>query len=73
MDLFNELKMEARSRKLLLNPTVLLCDFELAAINALEFHFPNATIKGCFFHFGQAFVESFQHDWTSYEQQPRVV
>ena len=59
MDLFNELKIEAHSRKLALKPTVLLVDFELAAINALECHFPYAKIKVCFFHFGQALWKNF--------------
>ena len=29
-------------------------DFEKAAINAFQFHFPGARIVGCNFHFGQA-------------------
>ena len=33
---------------------VILSDFELAAMNAFHLHFPDATIKGCYFHFTQA-------------------
>ena len=29
-------------------------DYEIAAINAFAQVFPNAEIKGCFFHFDQA-------------------
>ena len=36
-----------------LNPQRVTCDFELALIKSIKFHFPTATIKGCLFHFGQ--------------------
>ena len=36
-----------------LKPKRITCDFELALIKSLRFHFPNADIKGCLFHFGQ--------------------
>ena len=35
-------------------PTTIVIDFELAAKNAFETEFPNADIKGCYFHFNQA-------------------
>ena len=31
-----------------------MMDLERVAIKSLQKHFPNATIKGCLFHFGQA-------------------
>ena len=31
-----------------------MLDFELAAINAISSVFPNASIKGCYFHFSKA-------------------
>lgn len=34
----------------------LYADFEKAPKNALEFHFPNITIRGCWFHFRQAVI-----------------
>ena len=34
-----------------LNPTTVLTDFELSAMNAGRQNFPNAEIKGCLFHF----------------------
>jgi hypothetical protein len=33
---------------------VIQIDFEAAAFNAVRNCFPNAQVKGCFFHFGQA-------------------
>ena len=30
-----------------------MIDYEMAAINAFKFHFPNIVIRCCFFHFGQ--------------------
>jgi len=53
--LFSLLKMKIQERlNLTLDPAKVQTDFELAAIRALEREFPNAEIKGCFFHFGQA-------------------
>ena len=37
-----------------LNPDSIMLDFELAAINAISSVFPNASIKGCYFHFSKA-------------------
>ena len=38
----------------MLDPHEVNIDFEIAAIEALKSSFPNANIKGCFFHFAQA-------------------
>ena len=38
----------------MLNPHEVTIDFEIAAIEALKSSFPNANIKGCFFHFARA-------------------
>jgi hypothetical protein len=46
-------KDKAESYDLEFKPKFCLIDFELAAINALMFVFPDATIKGCFFHYTQ--------------------
>ena len=39
----------------------LLCDFEIAAINAVTAVFPELTIKGCSFHFRQALMRRLQY------------
>ena len=38
----------------MLDPHEVTIDFEIATIEALKSSFPNANIKGCFFHFAQA-------------------
>lgn len=43
----------AREIGFTLNPARVHCDFELAAINAVEHVLPNATIAGCLFHLAQ--------------------
>ena len=47
--------------RFVLNPEYILVDFELAAIAALEHHFPNVEIKGCYFHFAQCLWRNFEH------------
>ena len=46
---FNELSILQPN----LNPASIMTDFERAAINAFHTTFPNATQRGCFFHFTQ--------------------
>jgi hypothetical protein len=53
-EVFEQLKRVAAKYSVSLAPTVALTDFEKAARKALRFHFPNITLKGCFFHFKQA-------------------
>lgn len=36
-----------------LNPRIILCDFEIANINALVGTWPECQIQGCYFHFAQ--------------------
>lgn len=36
-----------------INPTDIMVDFEMAAMNALKHSFPIAELHGCHFHFGQ--------------------
>jgi hypothetical protein len=43
-----------------LNPDSVMLDFELAAINAISSVFPNAVIKGCYFHFRKAIYRHIQ-------------
>ncbi|CAF0884612.1 unnamed protein product [Brachionus calyciflorus] len=48
------LKDLATSKNITLNPFLIMADFERASTNAVMHHFPNAVIKGCWFHFRQA-------------------
>jgi hypothetical protein len=52
--LFEELIDFAAENDLILQPSIILTDFELASINASRHVFPNAENKGCFFHLGQS-------------------
>lgn len=56
------LKAEARARKLTLCPETMMTEFETAAMNAYEFHFPCVRLVGCFFHFGQALYKRLKND-----------
>jgi hypothetical protein len=47
--LISELKDGAAKIKLILNPKIVMIDFEQAVINAFLYHFPSITIKLCFF------------------------
>ncbi|CAG8694992.1 5230_t:CDS:2, partial [Gigaspora rosea] len=56
--LFQDLIEFAEESNILLRPTTILTDFELAAINVSRDEFPNVHNKGCFFHLGQTFLPS---------------
>jgi hypothetical protein len=43
-----------------INPKFVTIDFEQAAINAIKLIFPNATIKGCNFHFNKCIYGKLQ-------------
>ena len=49
--LFSNLKIIAQSLKFLLNPQMIMCDFEIALRNSLKKTFPEAKISGCYFHY----------------------
>ena len=51
--IFDKLKEYATKEQLVLNPQRVVTDFELAMIKCIRFHFPNAVVKGCNFHFNQ--------------------
>ena len=55
----SELKDAALNLKLVLQPKVIMTDFELAAINAFSYHFPNCQLRGCYFHFAQCLWKRF--------------
>ncbi|XP_048259957.1 uncharacterized protein LOC125384513 [Haliotis rufescens] len=53
--LFSRLKTEVQQRfNRPLAPATVQTDFEKAAIRAVNTEFPNADVKGCFFHYCQA-------------------
>jgi hypothetical protein len=43
-----------------LNPSSIMTDFEKASINAFKITFPNASNRGCFFHFCQCIYKKLQ-------------
>ena len=51
---FLSLKDAALSLGITLDPDMLMSDFELALIQATALNFPNASHKGCYYHFKQA-------------------
>lgn len=51
-----QLKEGALRHRLILKPEKLMIDFEAAFMKA--YHFPNAQIMGCFFHFGQNIIRN---------------
>src|SRR5581483_1453344 len=53
-NLFEELIDFAAENDIILQPTIILTDFELASINASHHVFPNVENRGCFFHLGQS-------------------
>ncbi|RNA13080.1 Ragulator complex LAMTOR3 [Brachionus plicatilis] len=53
-NIFNVLKDLALGAKLILNSKRVMTDFEALSTFAIQFHFPNVVIKGCWFHFRQA-------------------
>ena len=36
-----------------LQPEVIYCDYEIGNFKSLQYYFPSANIRGCFFHFAQ--------------------
>ena len=49
-EVFDTLRRKMAETNLVLNPTKLMLDFESGLLPALRTQFPNATIKGCYFH-----------------------
>lgn len=45
-----------------LNPTTVLRDFEKSLLAALDAVFPNATLRGCLFHFNQCIYRAIQRN-----------
>ena len=52
--LFATVRRKMAEQDLILNPPTLMLDFESGVLPTLRQHFPNATVKGCNFHFTQA-------------------
>ncbi|CAF0884641.1 unnamed protein product, partial [Brachionus calyciflorus] len=53
----NALKKESKNLNLILNPSYVMTDFELAAINAFKDVFRGINSKGCLFHFCKALTK----------------
>ncbi|XP_048237104.1 uncharacterized protein LOC125372112 [Haliotis rufescens] len=73
--LFRQLKTEVQERlNRPLSPSKIQIDFEQAVVGTIETEFPQAVIKGCFFHFTQAIWRKTQNLALAvmYKEYPRV-
>jgi hypothetical protein len=52
-ELLQSLLVYATKKKLVLNPSTVLIDFEQGMVNAINNVFPQALVKGCHFHYAQ--------------------
>jgi hypothetical protein len=52
--MFATLRRKMATFNLILNPLILVLDFESGILPSLRQHFPNSSIKGCNFHCTQA-------------------
>ena len=50
IELLNILRQQCNNRGIVLQPTHVHVDFELAVHNAIRIVFPNTNIAGCFYH-----------------------
>ena len=53
-EVFDTLRRKIAETKLVLNLTKIMLDFESRLLPILRTQFPNATIKGCYFHHTKA-------------------
>lgn len=53
LELLQTLLTHATKKKILLNPSSILIDFEQSMINAINDVFPQAQVKECHFHYAQ--------------------
>ena len=58
--IFQHLMSLANQKGIVLNPTRITCDYELATINALRTIFHFVHICGCFFHYAQSLWRKIQ-------------
>ena len=66
---YEELFAALKNLKAMLDPHEVTIDFEIASFEALKSSFPNANIKGCFFHFAQAIRRKIQSVGLAKEYQ----
>ena len=72
--LYRELKRICAEYNLVLSPTTMMSDFELANINASERNFPGVIIKLCLFHLNQSIWRQVEQNGlkTDYTENPQV-
>ena len=59
-ELFRALKDNAGNLNVVLAPELVTCDFESGLIKSIRLEFPNACVRGCYFHFFQAIFRKVQ-------------
>ncbi len=60
MLMYHNMKLSFAQHSLVARPRTINVDFELAMIQAIRIHYPNANIHGCYFHFCQAVYRKIQ-------------
>ncbi|XP_017475409.1 PREDICTED: uncharacterized protein LOC108365774 [Rhagoletis zephyria] len=58
--LYVKILQKLKEQKPELNPDVVVTDFELGFVNAVEGQFPDISVQGCYFHFTQCLISCLQ-------------
>ena len=71
--MFEKILESVAQRNLVLQPTRILMNFEMACINALRRQFPNSSLTGCLFHFDQCVQRKIQSQEVGLGKSDEIV